>query len=305
MSILSKIKPRGPSGFGYGTTAEQVTRGVDLSAKNILLTGSNSGLGLETARALAARGARLLAAGRTRDKVRAALAGLAGEIVPIECELSSPRSIRACVESLKEGPPLDAVICNAGIMALPKLEQAFGYELQFLTNHVGHFMLIQGLMDHTTDDARFVIVSSNAHRRAPASGIEFDNLSGEKGYSPWVAYGQSKLANLLFAKELSRRLAGSKRSANALHPGVIHTNLTRNMPFAARLALAIATPLLLKDSREGAATQCYVATSPALAGVSGEYFVDCNIARSSALSQNPALARRLWDETERIVARLT
>jgi NAD(P)-dependent dehydrogenase (short-subunit alcohol dehydrogenase family) len=277
---------------------------VELKGKTFLLTGSNSGLGLETARALAARGARLLAAGRTRDKVRAALAGMRGEIVPLECELSSPASVRACVAAVKEGPRVDAVICNAGIMALPKLERAFGCELQFFTNHVGHFLLIQELMEHTTDDARFVIVSSNAHRRAPASGIEFDNLSGERGYAPWTAYGQSKLANLLFAKELSRRLAGSKRTANALHPGVIATSITRSAPLSTRLAFTLAAPLILKSSAQGAATQCYVATNPALAGVSGEYFSHCNIARSNAISNDPALAKRLWAETERIVASL-
>jgi NAD(P)-dependent dehydrogenase (short-subunit alcohol dehydrogenase family) len=304
VSILSRIKPKGANGYGYGTTAEEVTRGLDLGGKTILLTGSNSGLGLETARALAPRGARLLATGRSKDKVQAALAGVAGDVVPLECELSNPASIRACVAEVKQGPRVDAIICNAGIMALPRLERAFGYELQFFTNHVGHFLLVQGLMDHSAEDARFVIVSSNAHRRAPASGIEFDNLSGDKGYSPWAAYGQSKLANLLFAKELSQRLAGSKRTANALHPGVIITNLTRSMPLARRVAMTLASPFFFKNSAEGAATQTYVATNPAVAGISGEYFADCKVARSSDLSRDPALARRLWDETERIVAGL-
>jgi WW domain-containing oxidoreductase len=305
VSFLSRIKPNGPSGFGYGTTAEAVTQGLDLRGKTILVTGSNSGVGLETVRALAARGARLLATGRTRDKVAAALAGVAGEIVPLECELASPSSVRACVASVKAGPPLDAVICNAGIMALPVLEQVFGYEKQFFTNHVGHFMLVQGLLDHTKDDARFVIVSSNAHRRAPASGIELDNLSGEKGYSPWGAYGQSKLANLLFANELSRRLAGSKRTANALHPGVVRTNITRNLPLPGRLVLALAGPLALKTAEEGAATQCYAATHPGVAEVSGEYFADCNIARTRhPLARDAELARRLWRATEKIVADL-
>jgi WW domain-containing oxidoreductase len=304
VSILSRIKPSGPSGFGYGTTAEEVTRGLELTGKTIVLTGANSGLGLETARALAPRGARLLATGRTRDKVRAALGGIAGEVVPLECELANPGSIRACLSEIARGPRVDVVICNAGIMALPRLEQAFGYELQFFTNHVGHFMLVQGLLEHAADDARFVIVSSNAHRRAPARGIELDNLSGAKGYDPWRAYGQSKLANLLYAKELSRRLAGSKRTANALHPGVIVTNLTRSMPLAPRAALAIAAPLLFKSAAQGAATQCYVATSPRVAGVTGEYFADCNVARSTPLSHDVELARRLWEETERIVATL-
>ncbi len=305
MSLLSTIKPNGPSGFGYGTTADGVTSGIDLHGKNILVTGSNSGIGLETVRALAARGARVLATGRTREKVAAALAGVSGEIVSLECELASPSSVRACVAELAAGPRLDAVICNAGIMALAQLEQVFGYEKQFFTNHVGHFMLVQGLLEHTSPDARFVIVSSNAHRRAPASGIELDNLSGEKGYSPWTAYGQSKLANILFANELSRRLAGSRRTANSLHPGVIHTNISRSLPLPGRVVLSLAAPLALKSAAEGAATQCYVATHPALADVSGEYFADCNIARTRhPLARDPGLARRLWQETERIVQQL-
>jgi NAD(P)-dependent dehydrogenase (short-subunit alcohol dehydrogenase family) len=305
VSVLSRIKPKGPSGFGYGTSADAVTEGLDLRGKNILVTGSNSGIGLETVRVLAGRGARVLATGRTREKVAAALAGLAGEIVPLECELANPSSVRACVAAVQAGPRLDALIGNAGIMATPALEQAFGYEKQFFTNHVGHFLLVQGLLEHSAPDARFVIVASNAHRRAPASGIELDNLSGEKGYSPWTAYGQSKLANILFASELSRRLAGSRRSANALHPGVIHTNISRSLPLPGQLVLALAAPLALKSAAEGAATQCYVATHPSLAGVSGEYFADCNIARTRhPRARDAELARRLWQETERIVATL-
>jgi WW domain-containing oxidoreductase len=309
MSILASLKSKssGPSGFGYATSAEEVTRGIDLSGRTILLTGCNSGIGLETLRALALRGARVIATGRTADKARDACAAVAAgrDTLPLACDLGDPPSVRACVAAVKkEGAPLAAVICNAGIMALPKLAQAFGYELQLFTNHVGHFILVTGLLDQLAEDGRVVITASNAHRRAPAAGIEFDNLSGERGYDPWKAYGQSKLANILFAKQLARRLAGTRKTANAVHPGVIDTNIGRTLPGLSRMALRIAAPLVLKTPAQGAATQCYVATNPALATVSGEYFSDCNRAEPQAIASDQQLAARLWETTEQIVARL-
>ncbi len=300
MSLVSMLKGKGPSGFGYGSTAEDVTQGLDLSGRTILVTGINSGIGFETLRVLALRGARVIAAARTEQKARAAAAEVVGSALPVACELTDPASIVACADMLKaEDVRLDAVICNAGIMALPKLEQAYGYELQFFNNHVGHFILVTQLLDRLTEDARVVIVSSAAHGSAPKAGIEFANLSGARGYRPSRAYGQSKLANLLFAKELARRFDATARTANAVHPGVINTNLGRSLPRIAQTGLAIVSPLALKSVAQGAATQCYVATQPDPAA-SGEYFVDCNIARSSALSRDPDLARRLWDESERI-----
>jgi WW domain-containing oxidoreductase len=228
-----------------------------------------------------------------------------GVIVPVECELSTPSSVRGCVAFLKaEGVKLDVIIANAGIMALPKLKQSHGYELQFFTNHIGHFLLITELLSELTDEARVVVLSSGAPKGAPKVGIEFDNLSGERGYSPWQAYGQSKLANLLFAKQLAKRLQGTKITANALHPGVIKTDLGRSMLPVVRLVLSAASPIALKSVAEGAATQCYVATRPELASVSGEYFADCNIAKPSQLARDSALAEKLGEESERIVAKL-
>jgi NAD(P)-dependent dehydrogenase (short-subunit alcohol dehydrogenase family) len=305
MSILALLKGKGPNGFGYRTTAEEVTAGVGLRGRTMLVTGCTSGLGRETARVLALRGARVVATARTVEKARATCAALAGDFLPLACELSDPASVRACVDAVKrDGAPLDALVCNAGIMALPELRQAHGYELQFFTNHIGHFMLVTGLLDRLTAEGRVVVVSSDAHRRAPAAGIELDNLSGARGYAPWKAYGQSKLANILFTKELARRFAGSGRTANALHPGVIFTNLSRSMPAAARAVLRAAAPLVLKDAAQGAATQCYLATSPAVAGVSSGYFADCNPAQPRAIAGDAALAARLWEESERIVAGL-
>ena len=304
MSLWAKLKSAGPSGFGYGSTAEDVTRDIDLAGKTMLVTGCNSGIGYETLRVLALRGAHVFAAARTVDKARAACQGMA-ETTPVACELSEPEVVTACVETIvASGRKLDAIICNAAIMALPRLEQKYGYEMQFFTNHIGHFLLVTGLLDCLADDGRVVMLSSAAHKSAPRQGIEFDNLSGENGYSGWRAYGHAKLANLLFARELSRRLQDSGKTANAVHPGVIQTNLARHMTPLARVALTIATPIALKTAAQGAATQVYVATHPSLAKVSGEYFADCNVTRSSVQGQDMEMAKKLWEVSEKIIAGL-
>ena len=305
MSLVGIFTRKGPSGYGYTSTAEDVTASLDLRGRNILVTGGNSGLGLETTRVLALHGACVLATGRAEDKVRSACREMEGDIVPLACELTDPRSVRACAEAVRaRTAKLDAIICNAGIIAPSKLERVFGYELVFFTNHIGHFLLVTSLLGHLAEGARVVTVSSGAHRATRKAGIEFDDLSGEKHYSRWTAYGQSKLANLLFAKELARRLSGRGQSANAVDPGAINTNLARHTSAPLRAALSLSAPLLLKTIAQGAATQCYVATNPTLAGVSGEYFSDCNIASSSALSNDAELAARLWAESERIVESL-
>jgi WW domain-containing oxidoreductase len=308
MSLYSMLAPKGPNGFGYGSTAEDVTSGLDLKGKTVLVTGCNSGLGFETVRVLRLRGAHVIGTARTRakaDEAGASQGGLAGAFTGLACELSDPRSVRACVADLQgRGTTLDAIIANAGIMALPKLEKSNGLELQFFTNHVGHFLLVTGLLDRLTDDARVVMVSSEAHRNAPKEGIQFDNLSGDRGYAPWAAYGQSKLANILFAKKLARRLEGTRKTANALHPGVIKTNLGRNMGSFAEVAFALVSPIALKNIPEGAATQCFVATSPKARGVTGEYFSNCQVIAPRADARDTALADRLWDKTEEIVAAL-
>ncbi len=306
MSLYEMFKSNGPSGFGYGTTAEQVTDGRSLEGKTYLVTGCNSGLGQEALRVLTMRGARVVGTARTLEKAKAACDEVKGKTVPLACELSDPKSVLACVESVKrENIKLDGIICNAGIMALPKLEQAFGYELQFFTNHIGHFILVTGLLGQLTDTGRVVMLSSSAHRMAPKEGIQFDNLSGSKGYNDWANYGQSKLANLLFAKELSRRFAGTKKTANAVHPGVIRTNLGRHMNPIANFVFGIVGPLVLKSVPQGAATEVFVATHPSLASVSGEYFADCNVAPSRADANDAAMAKKLWDVSEKIVAEVT
>jgi WW domain-containing oxidoreductase len=296
----------GPSGFGWRSTAEEVTAGLSLGGRTVLLTGCTAGLGRETLRVLSLRGARVLAAARTLEKARAACDVVgAGRAVPLACELSDPRSVRACAEEVRRrGERLDAIVCNAAIMALPRAERAFGVELQLFTNHVGHFLLVTSLLDALAEDGRVVVVSSEAHRRAPPGGIRFDDLGAERSYSPMGHYGQSKLANLLFARELARRLAGTRRTANALHPGVIKTELSRHFRAATNLGFSLVGPLALKSIAQGAATQAFLAVHPSVATTTGGYWLDCNPAPTRAEGNDPALARRLWDVTEELVARL-
>ena len=300
MSLFSLINRKGPTGFGYGSTALDVTAGLDLTGQTILVTGCNSGLGQEAMRVLALRGARVIGTARTEAKAKAVLVKGASALV---CELSDPTSIRACIATIKaQGIKLDAVIANAGIMALPKLELLHGYEAQFFTNHIGHFRLVTGLLDQLTDTGRVVMLSSSAHTMAPKGGIEFDNLDGSKGYRPWAAYGQSKIANLLFAKSLAARFAGTGRSAFAVHPGVIRTNLARSMNPVAQVGMTVLGPLLMKTIAQGAATEVFCAVHPAAVALSGNYFADVNVAECRADANDPALARKLWDVSEKIIA---
>ena len=305
MSLLAVLKGRyGATGFGFASTADEVCASVDLSGKTVLITGVNSGLGLESARVLAARGAHVVGLARTADKAGAALASVGARGTSVACDLAEPDSVRAAAAHVRNaGRSLDALIANAGIMGLPKLAQAHGYELQFFTNHIGHFLLVTSLLDALAADARVVVLSSAAHLFAPRDGIEFDNLSGARGYSPFRAYGQSKLANVLFARALAKRFAGTRRTANAVHPGGIQTNLARHMqsPMMAGLTAAFGW-IGMKSIAQGAATQCFVAAHPGASGITGRYWADCNVTRPSRLAESDALAERLWLESERIVA---
>ena len=305
MSLMSMFRGPGATGFGYGSTAEDVTKGLSLAGKTILITGCNSGLGLEAMRVLASRGTEVVGTARTKAKADDAARSVGGKATGLACELADPSSVRACVAAIGQaGYRFDAIIANAGIMALPKLEKAFGYELQFFTNHIGHFMLVTGLLGSLAPDGRVVMLSSAAHQAAPSGGIAFDNLDGAKGYSPWTFYGQSKMANLLFAKELARRFKGSKQTAYAVHPGVIRTNLSRNMnPVMQGLFNSIGG-LFTKTIAEGAATETFCAANPAAIPFTGEYLADCNVAKCRAEGNDPALAKKLWERSEAIVAGL-
>lgn len=308
---MGEEHPVGPSGFGFASTADEVTAGLDLSGTTWLVTGCNSGLGLETTRVLSARGGHVVGLARTADKAAAAFVRLgipAGDATAVACDLSDLDSVRAAVAAVTAmDRRLDGVIANAGIMALPELRQKNGVELQFYTNHVGHFVLVTGLLDRLTDAGRVVMLSSGAHRMAHEDGIEFDNLSGERDYQPWRMYGNSKLANILFARSLARGFAaeGSRRTANAVHPGVIKTNLGRNIPDAEQMYERIASQMVMKTVAQGAATQCWAATSPQLAEVSGRYFEDNNVQAPSANALDDAMGDRLWRVTEEIAAAAT
>jgi NAD(P)-dependent dehydrogenase (short-subunit alcohol dehydrogenase family) len=290
-----------PTTFGFSSTAEDVTAGVSLAGKTVVVTGCNSGIGMETTRVLALRGAHVIGTARTEEKAREALRALGIDGTPLACELSEPRSAAATARAIVGlGRAIDAIVCNAGIMALPAREVKHGHELQLLTNHIGHFTLVTRVLPALAERGRVVVVSSGAHMNAPKGGIAFDDLTLAASYQPWTAYGQSKLANILFARSLARRLPAGQ-TANALHPGVIKTNLTRHIgdEIFSRI-----DPKSLKTVQQGAATQTLLAAHPSVAEVTGAYFADCQPKEPSRYAQDDALAERLWHESERIVERL-
>jgi len=301
MSLVGFFRGAGPNGFGHNSTAEEVTSALDLSGKTYLLTGCNSGIGRETARVLGLRGARVLGAARTIEKATIACKDFGTGATPVACELSDPVSVRAAVQRVGEMvDSLDGILCNAGIMALPKRELQHGVEAQFFTNHVGHFILVTGLLPLLAEKGRVVMTSSMAHSGTYSDGIRLDDLDASGGYSAWGAYGQSKLANILFASHLATLLKPGQR-AHAVHPGVINTNLGRHMNALVRGVSSILAPLFLKTIPQGAATQTLVATHPSVDDLNGLYWVDCNPAKASHHARNATLAAELWARTTEIV----
>jgi NAD(P)-dependent dehydrogenase (short-subunit alcohol dehydrogenase family) len=293
----------GPSGFGFESTAEEVTAGMDLSGRTALVTGCNSGLGLETMRVLALRGAHVIGAARNVEKAEIACDSVEGHTTPLVVELTDLDGIVAAAEQVQSmNIPLDMLILNAGIMAYPELEIVNGVERQFAINHLGHFLLTEHLLDpvRRASAGRVVVVSSAAHRWAKPYGIDFDNLDGSKSYDPFAAYGQSKTANGLFSRELARRLAGTGATSNSLHPGVIETNLGRYLP--PRDDDDASRKLHWKTISQGSATSCYVATNPGLDGVTGFYFSDCTMAVPADFMQDDDKAKRLWQVSEELTA---
>lgn len=326
------IPPQTPigSGFGKASTADAVIAGIDLTGKTAIVTGGYSGLGLETVRVFLAAGARVIVPARDIGRAGAALADLAAaEIWPMD--LLDPASIDAFAERfLAEGKPLHILVNSAGIMALPELvRDGRGHELQFATNHLGHFQLTLRLWPalKAAHGARVVAVSSLGHRFSP---VVFDDIDfRHRPYVPFAAYGQSKTANALFAVALDKRGAADGVRAFAVHPGgIVETNLGKYIDPAMLRDLgaidadgrAIINPERgFKTPAMGAATQVWCATSPALAGKGGVYCEDCDISMpltppqgeyvlGDTLGQggvfphavDPAAAERLWTLSEKL-----
>jgi NAD(P)-dependent dehydrogenase (short-subunit alcohol dehydrogenase family) len=301
--IISKTPPISP--FGADSTAEQVTAGLDLTGKTYAITGANSGLGYETMRVLAMRGAHVIGIARTLEKAEKACSSVQGQTTPAFLDLADFESVVNCASMIRAmNTPLDGLVCNAGIMALQERELVHGMERQFVVNHLGHFILVNQLMEAVmaAPQGRFVILSSGAHSGAPDKGIQFDDLDFEEsGYSAWTAYGHSKLANALCSLELAQRLSGTGATSNSVHPGVINTNLGRHMPWYMRWGGKLFGWTFMKSVEEGAATQTYVATNPGLAGVNGHYFVDCNPDSGETVHmQDELMAARLWEMSEEL-----
>lgn len=300
-----------PSGFDEDATAEEVTEGLDLSGKTILVTGCTSGMGLETMRVLAMRGAHVFGTGRTLAKAQAACESVEGKTTPFALELSNFESAKSCADAVSNlGLPLDVVICNAGISGRPEKQVINGIEMAFLVNHLGHFLLVNRLVPALAkaDAGRMVHISSrSAYTQAPQGGIRFDTLGQSNGgleYNQWDYYGQSKLANALFSLKLSRMYADAGITSNALHPGFVKTNIGRDQSWLFRTVYGAFEMLTAKDVEQGAATACYAAAHPNMAGVTGQFLSDSNVVAVSGKHhlEDHVLADRLWEYSEKLVA---
>jgi NAD(P)-dependent dehydrogenase (short-subunit alcohol dehydrogenase family) len=267
------------SGFGATSTAAEVLTGIDLTGKLALVTGGYSGIGLETTRVLTEAGAHVVVPARRRSTAVSALDGITGAEVD-ELDLADLDSVRAFADRfLATGRRIDLFIGSAGIMAAPETRVGPGWEAQFATNHLGHFALVNRLWPAIADGARVVSVSSRGHH---FSGIRWDDVQFERGYDKWLAYGQAKTANVLFAVHLDA-LARDRVRAFALHPGRILTPLVRHIDeqeMRDRGMLDADGNMVgaWKNVEQGAATQVWAATSPQLAGMGGVYLEDCDIA---------------------------
>lgn len=313
--------------FGAQTTADEVLEGKDLTGRTAFITGGYSGLGQETARAMAARGAHVIIAGRDLGKAETAAQEIRGaipgaEVDTIACDLASLASVRACGEEARgRFDRIDLLINNAGVMACPQGRTADGFETQFGTNHLGHFVLTRELMPLIAKaaaegrDARIVNLSSRGHH---IDGVHLDDPNFEhRDYHKWLSYGQSKTANILFTVGLHDRFGDQGITAIALHPGGIQTNLGRHMTDEDRAWMrgrmqAQSDEEMLKAFKtipQGAATTCFAATEASLKGKGGVYCEDCHVAevddenpaggvRSYALDRGNADA--LWALSERL-----
>jgi NAD(P)-dependent dehydrogenase (short-subunit alcohol dehydrogenase family) len=309
---------RDPAAFGPATTTDEALDGLDLRGRTALITGGSSGLGKETARALAARGATVVLTARdvpkgekVADEIRASTGNAA--VAVAELELGSLAAIRSAAERiLAAHSRFDLLINNAGVMACPFAKTTDGFELQFGSNHLGHFLFTLLMLPalRRGDAVRIVNLSSRGHHIAP---VDFDDLHFERRpYDKWQSYGQAKTANVLFTVGLERRLARDGIHAFAVHPGAIMTELGRHLQLEDIQYLQTRSRgMQFKSVEQGAATSCFAATAPELAGRGGLYLEDCHVAaiddapdapegvKSYAL--DPAAAERLWDVSEHAV----
>ncbi|KUJ40574.1 oxidoreductase [Streptomyces sp. NRRL F-5122] len=299
--------------FGFSSTAAEVAEGIDLTGRRVVVTGASSGIGAETARALAGTGAEVTLAVRDTtagERVAKEITSTTGnqEVHAAHLDLADPASVAAFAAAWRG--PLHVLVNNAGVMACPEQYTEQGREWQFATNHLGHFALATGLHKALAADgsARIVVVSSTGHQQSP---IVWDDVDfAFRRYDPWLAYGQSKTANVLFAVEATRRWAADNITANALMPGAVHTNLQRH---TGGRGSGRVPAHLIKTVEQGAATSVLLATSPLLEGVGGRYFADCNESevvdrRSGTLdgvaryAVDPDNGRRLWALSRELLA---
>ncbi len=288
------------SGFDENSTAEEVTAGLDLKGKLAVVTGCTSGIGFETMRVLAKRGAHVVGTSRSLERAEAACGKVIGVTSPVQLDLGDFHSVARCADDiLTLRSPIDMLICNAGYRGGGNERELIdGIEKHFVINHLGHFILVNRLMArlYISWQGRVVTVASRtAYRDAPDEGILFDDLAMTSDYSDALAYGHSKLANALFSLQLAKLLRGTRMTSNALHPGVISTELARNLNPFTRFIWNAYVNVAGKTVEQGAATTCYVATHPALGNVSGRYFEDCNAVTIDGTGhmQNSAMAERL------------
>lgn len=317
MGLWNWFSRTGPSGFGPGSTAEEVTEGIDASHLTAIVTGSTSGIGKETARVLALRGAKVIIPARSLEsgiKVKESLLeqNPDAKLQVMEMDVSSLESVRSFAQSFNSSNKhLNILINNAGVMACPLKLSKDGIESQFATNHLGHFLLTNLLLEkikatakETGIQGRIVNVSSVAHRRSDTSWFDLNVINDKSKYKPFNAYARSKLANILHSNELSRCLKeeGSNVTANSLHPGVIMTNISRSLDLnSVVMSLATLVKPFLKSIPQGAATTCYVALSPQIKDISGKYFADCNEASPSKKAQDEVLGKKLWEFSQQIL----
>ncbi|KAF3319777.1 short-chain dehydrogenase TIC 32 [Carex littledalei] len=305
-----------PSGFSSSSTAEEVTQGIDGTGLTAIITGASSGIGIETAQVLALRGVHVVMAVRNVSSGNAVKEAIVKEIPTaridvMELDLSSMVSVRKFASEFDAlDLPLNILINNAGVLATPFSLSQDGWELQFGTNHIGHFLLTNLLLEKMKStsrksgiEGRIIIVSSEGHRLTYWDGIRFNKINYGAEYQRYLAYGQSKLANILHANELARRLKeeGTNVTANSLHPGLIMTSLFRHQNSIINAAFGAVAKLATKTVQQGAATTCYVAMNPEVKGVTGKFFKDSNVCTPSSQALDHELAKKLWDFSMNII----